>query len=195
MADLVKKEDYKTYRKISSNSDDTKIEQLVSAVSTLVKNYCGLSFVDYYATEKTETFDIFEDGITKVFLDELPVVTLVSVEERAGQGSEYSVLGSTEYSVNSALGIVTRTNGISESVFAKGPASVRVVYTAGYQYTPKDLELAIYDMITYYLKDEHKERRSVVNSSIVNQSTSSIDRDVGFPDHIRRVLDMYKVNN
>jgi hypothetical protein len=55
-----------------------------------------------------------------------------------------------------------------------------------------DLRLAIVDLITYYLKDEHKERRTLGGASIQNQSTSSVRDSVAFPDHIKRVLDMYK---
>ena len=40
----------------------------------------------------------------------------------------------------------------------KGVAAVKVVYTAGYSAVPSDLKLAVIDLLTYYLKDEHKPR-------------------------------------
>ena len=75
---------------------------------------------------------------------------------------------------------------------AKGPAAVEVVYTAGYATCPDDLKLAVIDLITYYLKDEHKERRTLGGASIQNQSSTSQRNNVAFPDHIKRVLDLYK---
>jgi hypothetical protein len=43
------------------------------------------------------------------------------------------------------------------------------------------------DLVTYYLKGEHKERRTVKGATIQNQKS-----DLTFPDHIKRVLDLYK---
>ena len=58
--------------------------------------------------------------------------------------------------------------------------------------TPKDLQLAVADLITYYLKDEYKERRTLQGASVQNRGTSSMSDNVDFPDHIKRVLDLYK---
>ena len=66
------------------------------------------------------------------------------------------------------------------------------MYKAGYASLPSDLQLAVFDLITYYLKDEHKERRSIAGASIQNQSSTSQRNNVAFPDHIKRVLDLYK---
>ena len=76
--------------------------------------------------------------------------------------------------------------------FKKGFAAVKVVYTAGYEAVPTDLKLAVFDLITYYLKDERKTQRSIAGTTLRNEGTTSIKGDVGFPDHIKRVLDLYK---
>ena len=73
-----------------------------------------------------------------------------------------------------------------------GPGAVEVIYTAGYTSCPADLQLAVIDLVTYYHKDEHKARQTMQGSSTANNSTSSQNDNVGFPDHIKRVLDMYK---
>ena len=36
--------------------------------------------------------------------------------------------------------------------------AVRITYNAGFATTPKDLQLALFDLVNYYVKDEHKER-------------------------------------
>ena len=42
------------------------------------------------------------------------------------------------------------------------------------------------------LKDEHKQRQSIAGATLQNQGSSSQRMNVGFPDHIKRVLDLYK---
>ena len=43
------------------------------------------------------------------------------------------------------------------------------------------------------MKDEHKERRVLGGANIQNQGTSGVRNNTDFPDHIKRVLDLYKV--
>ena len=74
----------------------------------------------------------------------------------------------------------------------RGVGAVRIVYKAGYSAVPADLKLAVLDLVTYYLKDEHKQRQSIAGASIQNQGSSGQSNNVGFPDHIKRVLDLYK---
>jgi hypothetical protein len=49
------------------------------------------------------------------------------------------------------------------------------------------------DLITYYHKDEHKERKVMGGASIQNSASTSQAGNIGFPDHIKRILDFYKV--
>jgi hypothetical protein len=71
--------------------------------------------------------------------------------------------------------------------------SVKVTYKAGYTSTPEDLKLAVFDLIKYYMKDERKERQTIAGATIENQVSSSLAGNIGFPDHIKRILDMYKL--
>ena len=73
-----------------------------------------------------------------------------------------------------------------------GPNSVKVIYTAGYSELPQDLRLAVVDLIMYYHKNEQKQRQTIAGATIQNQNTSSTRGSVAFPDHIKRVLDLYK---
>jgi hypothetical protein len=53
--------------------------------------------------------------------------------------------------------------------------------------------LAVIDLITYYHKDEYKERKVMGGASIQNSASTTQSNNVAFPDHIKRVLDLYKV--
>lgn len=194
MANLITLAEYKEAEGIQSPKEDLRIEALISSVSQLVKTYCGNSIVDYYSTNKTDVINI--DWSTHIVqLTESPVNTIVSVEERASYQEGYTTLTTSayEYYFDSATDCILRTTGgTTYRNWPTGPGAVRVVYTAGYETVPSDLQLAVIDLITYYLKDEHKERRTLAGASVQNQASTSQRNNVAFPDHIKRVLDLYK---
>jgi len=194
MANLTTLNDYKEAEGITSPKDDSRLNFLIPSVSELVKTYCGNSFVDYYSSSKVDTVNI--DWNTYIVqLTESPIVNVSLVEEREGYGESYKTLTTAahEYYVDTATdSIIRTTKGNSYKNWRRGPGAVRVTYTAGYATLPTDLRLALFDLITYYLKDEHKERRSIAGASIQNQASSSQRNNVAFPDHIKRVLDLYK---
>tara|TARA_Y100001973_G_C5207474_1_gene342612 strand:- start:1 stop:591 length:591 start_codon:yes stop_codon:yes gene_type:complete len=194
MANLITLQDYKTAEGITQPKDDARLNVLIPSVSQLVKTYCGNSFVDFYSSNKTEIFDI-NWGTHIVQLTESPVNAIVSVQERDSYSDSYTTLTTTdhEFYLNTETDSVFRT--LSSGKFKhwpQGVGAVKVVYTAGYSAIPGDLKLAVLDLITYYLKDEHKQRQSIAGASLQNQGSTSQSNNVGFPDHIKRVLDLYK---
>ena len=192
MANLIDIDTYKISEGIQSTKDDSRINSLITSVSALVKTYCGNSLVDHYSTNKIETFSI-NWGTNLVQLTETPLVSIVSVEERDDYSSSYTTVPTTEYFADTTLDVVYRvsTQGGKKN-WPGGPAAVKITYRAGYADCPADLQLAVIDLITYYMKDEHKARQTMAGASIQNQSSSSQRDNVAFPDHIKRVLDLYK---
>ena len=193
MADLITLQEYKTAEGITQPKEDARLNVLIPSISQLVKTYCGNSFVDYYSTNKTETFNI-EWATHTVQLTESPVNTIVSVEEATAYGSTLTALtiGAQEYALNKSTDCILRTTSAGYKNWPLGIETVKVVYTAGYSAVPADLKLAVIDLMTYYFKNEHKERRTMAGASIQNASTTSQANNVSFPDHIKRVLDLYK---
>jgi len=193
MANLITLAEYKESEGIQSPKEDLRLNSLIPSVSQLVKTYCGNSLVDYFATNKTETFNITWNTYA-VQLTETPVNTVVSVKERSSYDSSYETLTTTDYQYyfDYSTDSILRTNQGGYMFWPHGPASVEVVYKAGYETCPADLRLAVIDLVTYYLKDEHKERRTLGAASIQNKASTSQRDNVAFPDHIKRVLDLYK---
>ena len=194
MADLVTLSDYKDAEGIGSPKEDLRISRIIPSVSQLVKTYCGNSIIDFVSSDKTEEFDIYWDTYA-VQLTESPVISITSAQERSGYDQSYTTLttGAYEYYLDKRTDSVIRTNESGTRLNWKhGVGSVIVVYRAGYSSTPEDLKLAVFDLVTYYLKDEHKERRTLGGASIQNQSSTTQRDNVAFPDHIKRVLDLYK---
>ena len=196
MSNLITLEAYKTSENIQSTKEDLRILSLISSVSQLVKTYCGNSFIDYYTDtaedQKVETFNI-SWATNLVQLTESPVVSVTSVEIRDSYDSSYTTVPAGEFFLDSSTDSIYRvtTNGQSRN-WPTGPASVQIKYKAGYESCPHDLQLAVFDLVTYYLKDEHKARQTIAGASIQNQGSSSQRNNVAFPDHIKRVLDLYK---
>jgi len=201
MANLCTLQEYKDFSGLKGVQEDARINTLIPQVTQIVKTYCGTSFVDFYSSDKTEFFDIHDSLTTRVMLDESPLVSVSSVQERDDQASSYVTLitensdssGKYEYIIDTTTDSIVRTSSTGEKPFKKGIKAVKVVYRAGYSATPADLKLAVFDLIKYYMKDERKARMQIAGAMVENQSTSGITGNIGFPDHIKRILDFYKI--
>ena len=60
MANLVTLQQYKDFAGIKGLNEDAKINVIIPAISQAVKTYCGVSFVDFVSSDKTDFFDITE---------------------------------------------------------------------------------------------------------------------------------------
>ena len=202
MANLVTLQQYKDFAGIKGVGEDAKINVILPAISQAVKTYCGTSFIDFYSNDKTEFFDILDTSTTAVLVDESPLVSVTQVQERENQSSSYVTLitensngsGKYEYIVDTALDMVRRTTATGDKAFPKGRKAVKVVYRSGYASTPSDLKLACFDLIKYYLKDERKSGLTIAGATVRNEVSTSLRENIGFPDHIKRILDFYKVH-
>lgn len=194
MADLITLEEFKEIQGINSDDQDLQYDKLLGSVSQLVRTYCGRDFLAYYDTDKTEKFNIF-DNTSYVYLTEFPIVEIVSVKERATYGSSYNTLTTSdyEYYLDTSTHAVVRSTPGGLKYFCQGPEAVEVVYKGGYQTTPEDLKLAIADLIVYYQKDEYKVQRIIGNATLTGAGVSHLENFIGFPDHITRVLEQYRV--
>ena len=114
--------------------------------------------------------------------------------EREGPTEAYTTLTvNSDYYVDTTFDAVRRVTGNNSKNFKKGFGSVEIAYRSGYSAVPSDLKLAIFDLITYYLRDEHKSRRTIQGATLESQASSSVRNNTDFPDHIKRVLDLYRV--
>ena len=196
MADLITVTEYKDAEGLRGEKDDDRLAVIVPQVSDLVKKYCGTSFIDFFSTDKVETFSIEDNMTSTIIVSESPLTAVDKVEERTTYAEAYQELTTAkyEYYPDFEADAIIRTNENGQTKpFAKGVGAVRVTYNAGFASTPKDLQLALFDLVNYYMKDEHKERRTLGGANIQNQGTSGVRNNTDFPDHIKRVLDLYKV--
>lgn len=183
---LTSKADYKAYAGIKSTNDDAIIDFLIPRISQLVKVYCRRTFVDHWDTPLVQYSD---GGFDNIILTETPVINIATVEYSADYGQTYTVLPEYEYWVKD--GDLLRATD-NRGIFRKAVKGYRVTYTGGFEDVPGDLEVAVLDIINYYMKNDsaiHTHKSANPNSMQVEYISNT-----QFPAHIRRVLDFYKTD-
>lgn len=201
MANLVTLREYKDFAGLTGVSEDAKLNVIIPSISQAVKTYCGTSIVDYYSTNKVEYFDITDDMTYQIMVDESPLVSVSEVQERDSQSGTYTTLisedsdgsGKYDYVIDTERDLIIRTTATGDKMFPRGRKAVKVTYRAGYSSTPADLKLACFDLVKYYLKDERKSGMTIAGAQVRNEVSTSLRDNIDFPDHIKRVLDFYKV--
>jgi len=190
-SDLITLQTYKDLEGLKSNNDDTRLAAIVTSVSQLVKTYCANSLVDFVTEEKIENLNI-EFASSKVQTTESPIISVTKVEEKNATATSYITLtADTDYYVDTDTDTIIRLSGGREKSWETGFGTVKLTYKAGYVTLPADLKLAVCDLVTYYFKGEHKERRTIQGATQQNAAAGG-KNSISFPDHIKRVLDFYK---
>lgn len=184
---LVTRTEFKSYAGLTSPTQDAIIDALIPKVSALVKTLCRRTFIDYVNDSKTEYFD---GGQNEFATEETPVLAVASLEYSSDYGNTYtSLVEYTDYVVSKVSGGI---RAISSAGFPEAINGYKVTYTAGYETLPEDLKLAIFDLITYYMKNDsaiHSSKAPGTNSVQIEYVTNT-----NLPAHIKRVLDQYAAN-
>ena len=171
MIDLVNLEDYKTYKGINSNEEDDRTRYIVSSVSSLVKNYCNRSFLDYYNVDLVH----YSDGTScsSEYLDEFPIKTVTSVEVSTDGGVTYTLLvENTDYFVDKQEDKILTQSGF---YFSSGVAhnSLKISYMGGYDKLPEDLRIACLDLVDYYREEQFAPKKSMGRSDRPSMAKSA----------------------
>ena len=184
MADLITLDEFRTYKGIKSENETEKLNSIIPMVSDLVKRYCNRTFVDYYSTPTTEWFN---GDSASVMLEEIPVVSITSVETSVDGGVTLTAF--TEYYVDEELGKLFTSDGnyfvTQGPVWVKG---VKVVYTAGYSTAPEEIKLATMDLVEHY-----KDEQFTTFKGIGAATQRSAFARTKLPDHITRILEMWRL--
>lgn len=192
--DLVTLRDYKTYKDISTDDKNTQLRDIISHVSALTKEYCGMTFNDYITSDKVEYFD--GKNNTSVFLSEMPIISVTHVKTSDDGGVTQTVLTANEdYFIDTNLGVIQTGTDITfiPSAYISFK-SLEISYKAGYTTIPEALKLVVMDLVEYYKTESFHPRKSMSGGTIESVSFSRLG-DFSFPPHIRRVLDLYRLIN
>jgi hypothetical protein len=194
---LITRAEYKAFAGIASTNSDAIIDSLIPKISELVKTYCRRSFIDYADDPKLE---YAEGGLPIIVLDETPVINVSSIEVSTDYGNTYTTLEEFKHYVVSkvtgnikAINIIAANEDNTPRKLASFPLltnGYKITYTGGYEKVPQDLKLALYDLVTYYIKNDsaiHSTKAPGSNTVQIEYITTT-----SLPAHIRRVLDLYK---
>ena len=179
---------YKSYKNISSTTDDTKHTLIIDAVNAFIEGYCGRVFTTYYNNDKTEYFEADQEAI---FPNEIPIVGVVSLEYSTDAGETYTnaLTEYTDYVVDATDESIIALKGRFADV-TYNINSLKLVYNGGYSRVPKDLEMAAVHLADYYRDEEFIPRKSMAGVSV--DTVIQPDMSARLPAHIRRVLENYR---
>lgn len=184
---LVTRTEYKSYAGLTSPTQDAIIDSILPKVSALVKTLCRRTFIDYVTNSKVEYFD---GGYSAYSPDETPIISIVSLEKSTDYGSSYTGLVEfTDFAISKVTGEI---RSLTSESFPELINGYKLTYTAGYAALPEDLKLAVFDLITYYMKNDaaiHSSKAPGTNSVQIEYVTNT-----NLPAHIKRVLDQYTAN-
>lgn len=186
---LVNLDTYKTSRSITKDDDDAELGLLLEQVSTFVKNYCGRSFIDYYAATIIEVFDGAQHS--SLYLSEIPLRDVKEVSLSYDGGMTFEKIDAyNHYFINKAQGTVFsgRPNRPIAPGAIRGVENVKVEYRGGFKKTPADLELAVINLVTYYYGQEYN-----VSKQLKDTAIQHLPSDKALPGHIKRTLELYRV--
>lgn len=185
----------KSYMGITDASSDTIIDELIGGITAFIGNYCGGR--NFLSTSYVEIYDTYR-GRHKIFLKQIPVISISAVEYRSGTPSSpvwvtYSADGYLSY-LNE--GYIRFYGSLPE--IAQG---MRISYQAGYlidfanEYSathtlPEDLTIAANEMIATILNT--RKSGGITNETTEGQSIT-YDYKKGLTDTVKTTLDAYKI--
>jgi hypothetical protein len=183
--ELITRQEYKTYKEISSTTLDAKIDLLIPRVSELVKTTCRRRFNEFVDDAKVE---VFSGDFPNFILQESPVIKVQEVAKSEDYGQTYTALVEYQDWVLDDYNVLY----LPESRWPKLIRGYRVSYLGGFEVLPGDLKLATMDIVDYYIRND----AAVHTHLMPNPNTAQIQyiSSTNFPANIKRVLDQYTVD-
>lgn len=151
---LVTKEDVKKALNYAGDGNDGAIDDLITQVEASFKEYLGGTTFDATSEYNTETDYLNGDSTDVIVVNKLPVraVTTIHLDSGREYGTDTLVDSDAIITNDIAKGII-RLDGL---VTPANPASVKIVYTAGYKKTdaPADFKaIIINEVIAMFIEN------------------------------------------
>ncbi|MBW1666718.1 MAG: phage head-tail connector protein [Deltaproteobacteria bacterium] len=179
---LTSLDNVKEFLGISGNTDDALLENLIDRVTDLFESYCDRKFK---AADYTEYHD--GKGSDKLFPDQFPINSVASIHDDTDWtwGSD-TLIDSDDYRIVDGAYIQCKSDTFTDDV-----QNVKVVYNAGYDSIPEDLEqAAIMQVAWLYKKGKGGGLLGVSSKSLMDGSISFTNKDL-LPE-VRLVLERYR---
>jgi hypothetical protein len=202
---IVTLSEVKNYLDINSTTYDGKLSNLIVYASGLIESYCSRTFAN-----ANVSYEYQDGGKPFVFINNPPINNVWSVAEYDGtqyvpmidppsDGGLPNVAANSNstvgYTYDSGSGKIWKgfsttidssiNNSQSFKPYSKG---VRISYNGGYTVIPDDLKLCCLAIV----KDLHKGMDAQI-TRFDREQIQQMPYSAGFPPHIRRVLDLYRL--
>jgi len=197
MTELIDLDCYKDYKGVTSTTRDGKIQSLITQISALIESYCNRKFVEHSTTD-TAKVEWFDGKTNLVYLDEFPVISIVSVTTSGNGGVTQTAMtegasDKTGFFADLEEGTVFTQISVNDFItdYDVSYRSLEITYKAGYtkDTLPEDLKLVAMDLVAYYENSENKPTQALFGATIDNPQPYAAN---SFPPHIRRILDLYR---
>jgi len=179
----------KTALAIDGTGDDDRIDALLAAVTAQAETYCRRQFAQ---AERTEYPRVRGFGVTELALRNYPIAAIdsiyVSLDRPRVWGADQLLTADEEYVFDEDSGIVHRIDGCS---WPCAPQAIRVVYTAGYETIPADLQRSAEEVIAAKLYKARDHQYHFTSFSKDDGTLTGI-RFEDVPDNARAVWNLYR---
>lgn len=188
---------FKSFKGITVNTDDTRIEQIINIVSDYVEKYCDRRFKQTAYTN--EVYD--GNGWNQMLLKQYPISTTATfqldVRDTDLNEAKWSAIDTNMYHIDYTAGMIEYFGR-----FAEVPRKYQVTYTAGYNFdnvagTPTleaagigDLEYAVW-VIVDNIYTKRGQTGGIKSESIGNYSVTYGDYAL-LDNDIKMILNKYK---
>lgn len=160
---------------LTDTSTDNELERIINSASLFANRYTG---VELLSRSQTEYYD--GDGGQTLFLDNFPVTS--SVSELALYIDIDRVYAASS-KVDSDKIILYADRGkivVEDTIFTRGPQSVKITYTAGYSLAsvPADLAYAIKLICAAMWKKKKDKLTNIASLTVEGQSITLVEKDI-----------------
>lgn len=158
---------------------DTKINDLITGVSSIIETYCGRVFE---LTEHTEYYD--GHGDDTLYTQQSPITTVSGIWEDVNR--EWGV--DTVFEPSDYIVLEDRVL-LKGYYFNRGKTNIKIIYSAGYETIPADIaQVAVQEVARAY---KHNNNLGVFSSTTMDSVTTNFITDAFLPQSVI-VLDSYK---
>lgn len=155
---LVTLDDTKTFLGITGNTKDEVLKMCINIATDYIESQTGRRFVSTVHTDET----LNGTGTHQLALKDYPIITFsqLQVNGNLDNSANWSTVGSDEYWVDEATGVITKISSFSDldeqsddgeafsdTGFQRGKDRYRVTYTSGYSTVPYDLQFACMTLV------------------------------------------------
>jgi hypothetical protein len=168
----------KQYGNITEVESDTLLLRMIDSASASIETYCSRTFLSASHAEVRDG-----NGNKRMGLRHFPVTAIASVTIN-GQ-----VIPPRPSPLSNGYTFDDLTVRLTGYTFEEGIDNVEVVYTAGLNAIPNDVDLACCEVVM--LRYKSRDRMGVSSKSLAGETISYTNDD--FPDYVTRVLDQYRM--